>query len=862
MGPVRSPWLVVVLLFCVCACAQTNIVSYATLIGGNGDDRVVDLAVDGGGNLYVLGYTNSSDFPATTGAYETRPCSTRRGIECGDDFVMKLDPAGRVMFATLLRGAGGQALAVNASGEIYVAGEATEEFKATAGALNMAGAWLSVAKLNASGTAMSWGARFGSSSWGDKLTDMALDSAGNIYITGWSYRDDYPVTAGAFQTVETGSFVTKFSPDASRMIYSARLGGSDTRDRGVKGTEPQAIAVNSGGEVYVAGLTGSGTFPVTSSAFKQPVANSTSDGFFLKLNSSGSALMYSTVLGGTSTAVRALRIDAAGSAVIAGETGGNIARSASAYQRTYGGFTTDGFLARVNPAKSGTASLEYFTYVGGASNDELRALAIDPAGTAYVAGHSTSNAFPTTSNAASGCRTPSPGYVYGDAVAGVMGGDGSLLRFGTHVASSAEDRSSAVAVDGSGNFYVAGETGPGFNTTTGALRSSGAGREGFLVKYSAAALQSAPNRLLVCAPADGAAVGTGAAVVMSAQGSRRTNSLSVWVDGSKRSEVLEKPIFDSGVSLTAGTHQISGLAEDVLGTTSTAAVMVTSGSPTCNPPAQGIVRCMPSNDGSSASPVRVVAAAGSPAGIAYIQIYVDGTRVYHAAADRLDTGVDMASGVHRLTVQAKDNAGTFYKTTTNVTVLATGETSCPMPETFNTISICAPADRATVSSPVRVKATANLQFGTQYMQVYVDGTSKYHVSGPFLDAQIAMADGVRRVTVQARDNNGSFFRKTVYITVGAASTTCTAPTADRTINVCEPADNATSASPVRVRAMAASSAGVSYTQVYVDGVLKHTASGASVDTAVAMPAGTRRVTVQSKDAAGVIFKKTVYVTVQ
>ena len=229
-------------------------------------------------------------------------------------------------------------------------------------------------------------------------------------------------------------------------------------------------------------------------------------------------------------------------------------------------------------------------------------------------------------------------------------------------------------------------------------------------------------------------------------------------------------------------------------------------------------------------------------------------------------------GPHPVTVQ-KDG---WVPQTRDVTVLPgypahldfflSAFTGCSAGAADPSVNICAPAEGASVTSPVRVIATAHSSKGVSYSQIYVDGVKVFQVGGPTLDTNVTMAPGTRRLTVQVRDAAGALFKQTIFFTVAESEPPppdpgCTTPTTELTVNICTPAEGASVSSPVRITAKANSSAGVAVMQVYVDGAKAFETIGAALDTSLAMTTGTRRVTVQARDRAGKVFKKTVFITV-
>src|SRR5712664_2858829 len=223
---------------------------------------------------------------------------------------------------------------------------------------------------------------------------IAVDSAGNAYVTGLSNSPDFPTATGAFQGTLAGSFdafVTKINPVGSApLVYSTYLGGSGD-DYGL------GIAVDAAGNASLTGFTNSPNFPTTLAAFQAKPGGS-ADAFVTKLNSSGSALIYSTYLGGSGDDVgQGIALDSLGNAYVTGFTSStNFPHSVAAFQTTLAG-SFDAFVTKLNLA--GSAPLLYSTYLGGDSADRGYAVAVDGSGNAYVTGYTTSTKYPTTTGA-------------------------------------------------------------------------------------------------------------------------------------------------------------------------------------------------------------------------------------------------------------------------------------------------------------------------------------------------------------------------------------------------------------------------------------------------------------------------------
>ena len=191
-------------------------------------------------------------------------------------------------------------------------------------------------------------------------------------------------------------------------------------------------------------------------------------------------------------------------------------------------------------------------------------------------------------------------------------------------------------------------------------------------------------------------------------------------------------------------------------------------------------------------------------------------------------------------------------------------TPCTLNSVSPSVTICGPANGATVSSPVTVVAGTTDANAVSFIQVYVDGLPQLTKTGGTLNDPVPMPVGTHRLTVQAKDSTGTVFKQTISITVPPAPAgSCTINTASPTVTICTPTNNATIASPVHIVAGSTDTANtIKFIQVYVDGTAKFTQSGGKLDTSVAMDSGVRRLTVQATDGQGIVFKQTISVTVQ
>ena len=439
---------------------------YSTFLGGSAPDFGLGIAVDAAGNAYVTGETTSADFPTTPGAFDT----TLNGGFGGDAFVTKLSGSGTALvYSTFLGGSGtdfGTGIAVDAAGNAYVTGRSgSPDFPTTPGAFDTTFNGIEdafVTKLDAAGSALVYSTFLGGSLV-DQGLGIAIDAAGNAYVTGATLSADFPTTPGAFSTTFTGAsygvgdaFVTKLNAAGSALVYSTFLGGSGS-DYG------QGIAVDDSGNAYVTGATLSADFPTTPGAF-DTTYHGTGDAFVTKLNAAGTALVYSTFLGGSGAdGGSGIAVDAAGNAYVAGATfSADFPTTPAAFDTTYNGGVGDAFVTKLNVA--GTA-LVYSTFLGGSGEDDARGIALDAGGNAYVTGPTLSADFPTTPSAFDSTFNGAT-----DVFVTKLNVAGSGLVYSTFLGGSGIDGGQAIAVDGSGDAYVTGfTTSADFPTTPGAF---------------------------------------------------------------------------------------------------------------------------------------------------------------------------------------------------------------------------------------------------------------------------------------------------------------------------------------------------------------------------------------------------------
>jgi hypothetical protein len=365
-----------------------NSLIYCTYLGGRGDDRAFGIAVDSTGNAYVTGWTSSAAFPTAAPMQ-----STLAGAK--DAFVTKLNPAGNAfIYSTYLGGSNtdsGNAIAVDAAGNAYIAGGTySSNFPVISAYQNSIRGQQNafVTKLGPSGNLVYSTYLGGNGS--DSAAGIAVDGAGDAYITGGTTSTTFP-TAAPLQAASGGNqdaFITKLGPAGNALIYSTYLGGSG----GAAGSMEAGtgIAVDATGAAYVTGGTNSTNFPVTAGALQANNLGGGDDAFVAKLNPAGSALVYSTYLGGSSVdSAAAIAVDFVGNAYVAGHTASSDFLNLRGFQAGNAG-NYDAFVTKLNPA----GTLVWSSYLGGTSSDAAYAVAADALGNAYVAGMTQSTDLP------------------------------------------------------------------------------------------------------------------------------------------------------------------------------------------------------------------------------------------------------------------------------------------------------------------------------------------------------------------------------------------------------------------------------------------------------------------------------------
>ena len=415
------------------------VLTYSTYLGGSEDDRGLGVAVDAEGNTYVAGVTQSANFPQS---------SNTPGAAAEDLFVAKLNPAGNALvYSAYLGGAAaelGRALAVDAAGNVYLSGGTrSNNFPVTPGAFQTTlrgGSDAFVLKLNPAGDQLVYSTYLGGTrEEGFEGGGLALDAAGQAYVTGVTDSLDFPTSRVTFQRSFGGgssdAFVSKLSADGSRLVYSTYLGGFDL-DEGL------GVAVDSAGRAYVTGRTRSPNLVILN-AYQALRRSTLDDAFLTKFSAQGDLVTYSTFLGGTGNeSAHGIAVDDSGLAYLAGETDStDFVTTSDAFKKEHGGSDLDGFIVKLRTTASKSQSLVYSSFFGGSGNDSIRALAAGHTGAVYITGVTDSTDFPTQD-----AVQAQFGGGSSDAFAAKLDSLGTGLIYSTYLGGNAADSGEAIAV--------------------------------------------------------------------------------------------------------------------------------------------------------------------------------------------------------------------------------------------------------------------------------------------------------------------------------------------------------------------------------------------------------------------------------
>lgn len=480
--------------------------SYSTYLGGDSSDFINDVAIDNNGNVYIVGETLSMNFPTTPGSLQPTGETSA--------FITKLNPSGNALiYSTYIGGKNNNpdissriiSIAVDKIGNAYITGIAPVGLPVTPGAFQKTPSGRGdafITAISSTGNTLLYSTYLGGDEF-DSARGVAVDLLGNTYVVGTTFSKNFP-TLNAFQTNNAGgeggtilqgddAFIAKFN-SLGNPIFSSYLGGSASE-------EGTAVSVDSDGSIYVIGSTASANFPTVN-----PLQSELWGGvntFVAKINSSGSALIYSTYLGTLIDLGRDIVVDGMGNAYIT-------VLASDGFPTTPGTFQPKSemrnpVVAKISPTGD---KLIYSTYVGSpnanlANTNIPNSIAVDSTGNAYVVGFTFANDFPTVDALQASLRGEVDGFV------AKLNPTGSALIYSTYLGGNERDTISSIAVDSSGNAYVVGTTNsdnfPVLNAFQTMRQGSPAGLpfDGFVAKISDStaigdfALKVSPSRQVV-----------------------------------------------------------------------------------------------------------------------------------------------------------------------------------------------------------------------------------------------------------------------------------------------------------------------------------------------------------------------------
>jgi hypothetical protein len=540
------------------------VLAYSTYLGGSGEETPVSggIAVDRAGHAFISGSTNSLDFPTTPGAYDRSCGSDGHCNDNVDAVVAKLNSSGTALIYSTFLGGGGRDFAfdlkVDSAGHAYVTGstESADFPGVRISPMVVGNPEVYVVKLNAAGSGLLYAVKFGGSGFGATGRAIAIDSYGRAYVTG-AATVGFPTTPGAFQrTTDRGAvFVSKLNALGTGFLYSTLVDGPGDE-------QGNAIAIDRFGNAYVAGSVEFGDFIATPGAFQ--VHNLHPDnaptGILFKLNATGSALLYSTHLGGSSEEnIFGLAIDSSGHAYVTGYTGSSdFPTTAGAFRRVFQ--EQEAFVTKLNATGTG---LIYSTFVGGSSFDAGGDIALDSLDRAYIAGFTVSPDLRTTTY---GFQRVENGSF--DQFVAKLNADGSDLIYSSFLGGTGDDISlPAVALDAGNNLYVLGQTSStDFPVTPDAIQGKFRGglRDMFVAKI--VPLCSLTSPATICSPQDGASLRSPMLLMAGTNDVKAVKLVQVYIDGKKAYEARLSAI-DIRLPLSLGPHRVTVQAYDVAGVT-------------------------------------------------------------------------------------------------------------------------------------------------------------------------------------------------------------------------------------------------------------------------------------------------------
>lgn len=450
----------------------------STFLGGSSLERINSIAIDSGGNIYIAGDTISSDFPLTPGIFD----ASHNGSF--DVFVSKLDGALTTLLASTFLGGsegdGGDSLVIDPNGNIYVSGSTnSSNFPITPGAFDTSfhgSSDVFVSKLDGTLTNLLASTYLGGFSR-DSSDSLMVDPNGNVYVAGSTNSLNFPTTTGAFDTSLSGEgdvFISKLDGTLTTLLASTYLGGF-----ALVSEELSSTAIDSAGNIYVTGTTGSSDFPTTFGVFDTS-HNGNFDVFVSRLNGELTSLLSSTFLGGFEADIASsLSINSEGNIYVTGLTSSSgFPVTSGAFDSSFNGGVNDVFVSKLDGTLT---SLLASTFLGGSDNDGSDSLIIDLQGDIYITGSTASLNFPTTPDA---FDTSHNGFF--DIFISKMDRTLTTLLTSTYLGGTSGDGDDSLVIDSQGNLYIAGSTGSSdFPITGGSFDTSFNGvADAFISKFN------------------------------------------------------------------------------------------------------------------------------------------------------------------------------------------------------------------------------------------------------------------------------------------------------------------------------------------------------------------------------------------
>jgi hypothetical protein len=421
-------------------------IGYSTYLGGTGSDFSNAIAVDTAGNAYIVGYTESPNFPTSNPQQKTISGKN-------DLFISKLNPSGNSLaFSTYIGGNDedfGNAIAIDSKGNVYVTGYTFSTNFPIVNALQSKNGNITpntggdsfVVKLNAQGNALMYSTYLGGMS-DDLATSIAVDTQDNAYITGFTNSANFPV-ANAVQSRSNGgfdAFLTKLNSSGNSLAFSTYFGGSDN-DFG------NALTIDKNNNIYIVGQTDSRNLPIVNP--QQSLIAGDSDGFIVKFASTGNTVNFATYFGGSDfDVITSVAVDSISNVYVTGVTGSKDFSVMNPLQANKAD-NLDVFVSKLNAAGN---SLVFSTYLGGSEDEQANSIALDDKNNVYIMGVTTSINFPTVD------ATQKTNGGQQDVFMTKLNANGNALMFSTYLGGAGNDVGAGLAIDAKSNVFMTGIT--------------------------------------------------------------------------------------------------------------------------------------------------------------------------------------------------------------------------------------------------------------------------------------------------------------------------------------------------------------------------------------------------------------------